>query len=152
MNTAQQIQKSPSKAAGFEVEDLDKADEATFNVAVIKDEEGEPVSGFIIVGKNSPEYQAENEAIRIEGIKRASKRSKQIDTSTDAGAALVAQTVSSNEKRLALAVTVGWFGFNSEGAPLAFNKQMVEKMYAKKPTWLAEVSNALEADGNFTKV
>jgi hypothetical protein len=152
MNTAQEIQKSPAKVAGFEIEDLDAPEQVTHKVGVVFNDEGDAISGFIIVGKDSPQYQDENSVIRQENIQRASKRNKQIDTSTPEGAKLVATTLNNNEKRLALAVTVGWFGFNSEGAELAFSKQMTEKMYTKKPTWLEKVNAALDADANFIKV
>ena len=152
MNTAQQIQKSPAAAAGYEIEDFDNDTPATLKVAFVKDDEGEAVSGVIILSKDSPEFQAENEAIRVEGIQRSAKRQKAIDTKTEAGALFVAQTIDSNERRLALAVTVGWFGFNSEGAPATFDKKVVERMYTKKPTWLDEVTKALDANAGFTKV
>lgn len=149
MNTAQMIQKSPAKSAGFEIEDLDNAVEATHKVAVIKDEDGEPVTGFIIVGKNSQQYQNATAEIRAANIQRASKRSKQIDTATEAGSKLVAETLVNNERVQAMAVVVGWFGFNSEGAPLDFNKAMVEKMLLRKPTWVEEITKALDNDANF---
>ncbi len=152
MNTAQTIQKSPAEAAGFDIEDLDVEGEATLKVALIKDEEGEAISGFIIVGKDSPQYQAETQAIRTENIQRSAKRNKAIDTKTEDGARLVAETLAKNERRLALAVTVGWFGFKSEGAPIAFRKDMVEKMYLKKQTWVDEVTAKLDANEGFTKV
>jgi hypothetical protein len=149
MNTAQ-----TQKSTGFEVSVLDDATtkQVTFNVAVIKDEDGEDLSGFKIVGKNSPEYQAANNAVRIENIQRASKRSKQIDSSTAEGAALLAKTVASNELTVALACVVDWFGFNMEGAPMDFDKNVVAKMFARYPQWQAMVSNALETDANFMKV
>jgi hypothetical protein len=152
MNTAQQIQSSPATAAGFDVDNMFDEVEATHRVVVIKTDEGDEKSGFIIVGKNSSQYQAENELIRIENIKRSSKRNKAVDTSTEEGAKLVAQTIANNERRLALAVVVDWFGFDSAGKPLPFDKAMVARMFDKKPTWLTEVGNALDTDGNFTKV
>ena len=147
MNTAQ-------KSTGFEVSLLDDVEtkQVTFNVAVIEDADGEDVSGFVIVGKNSPEFQTANNTVRIENIMRASKRSKQIDSSTEDGAALLAKTVTGNEKSIALACVVDWFGFNLEGAPMKFDKATVEKMFTKFPQWQVMVSNALEVDANFMKV
>lgn len=142
------------KSKGFEVSLLDAVEtkQVTFSVAVIKDEDGEDVSGFLIVGKNSPEFQAANNAVRISNIMRASKRSTQIDSSKEDGAALLAKTVTGNEKSIALAVVVDWFGFDLEGAPMTFDRSVVEKMFAKFPQWQAMVSNALEVDANFMKV
>lgn len=148
MNTAQTIM------SGFDISNLDSADtnQITNKVVMIEDEDGEAVTGFIIVGKNSQEYQNASNAIRIEGIKRASKRNKQIDTSTDEGASIVSRTVSANEKTIAMAVTVDWFGFNKEGEPIPFDKAIVEKLFEKYPQWQAKVNSALESDKNFMKV
>ena len=148
MNQAQKIM------SGFEISNLDSTNiqAATHKVAVIEDADGEAISGFIIVGKNSPEYQAASNAVRHENIKRAGKRSKQVDTSTDEGAAALAKTVTSNERTIALAITVGWFGFNLEGSPMTFDKTMVEKLFDKFPQWQVRVNAALENDANFMKV
>ena len=143
-----------TQAQGFEIGNLDAADAkpATFNVDVMQNEDGEGIVGFTIVGKNSPEYQNASNKVRIENIKRASKRSKQLDTSTDDGAAVVAKTVAANEQTLAMAVTVGWYGFNLEGAPMNFDKAVVEKLFTKYPQWQAMVNAALDNDVNFMKV
>ncbi len=148
MNTAQTIM------AGFELGDLDAnpLNQVTFNVAVIEDLDGEPKTGFIIVGKNSEEYQLASAAMRQAGIKRSAKRSQAVDTSTDEGAALVNKTVTDNERILALAVVKDWFGFTLEGAPMQFDKLMVEKLFTKFPTWQAKVNLALDNDKNFMKV
>jgi hypothetical protein len=142
---------SQAQAKGFDISALDTEDQATHRVAVIEDVEGNPVTGFIIVGKNSPEYQEVANQNRIENIKRAAKRKQQIDTSTDAGAKVVVDTVSSNDRKTALAVTVGWFGMLSGGKELPFDKAIAEKMFDKKPTWQEKVLKELEADANFTK-
>ena len=88
MNTAQQIQTSPATAAGISLDDLDNTqlNNITFDVVVARDDNGDPVSGFKIVGKNSAEYQSASNDIRIANIMRASKRQKSIDTSTEDGA------------------------------------------------------------------
>jgi len=149
MNTAQTI-----IAAGFDLGNLDNPDfnQVTHKVAVIEDADGEPVSGFYIVGKNSAEYQEANNVVRHDNIKRASKRSKHIDSSTDEGAQVVANTVDRNEKAIAIAITVGWFGFNAGGQPREFDKALVAKMFDKFPVWQAKVINDLEKDSNFMKV
>jgi hypothetical protein len=149
MNQAQAIMSS-----GFDVSNLDddKLNKVTHNVTVIQNEDGDPISGFIIVGKNSKEYQDVSNEIRKTNIQRAGKRSKQIDSSTDEGANTVNRTIAQNEHATALAVTVGWFGFNLEGQPMQFDKAMVEKMFNKCPQWQARVNQALDTDANFMKV
>lgn len=147
MNTAQQIQ------MGFEVGDLDKdVADVTHRVAVITDEDGEPVSGFVIVGKNSKAYQDAATVVRVNNIQRAAKRNKQVDSSTPEGAAVIAKTVADNEHALALAVVTDWFGFNLEGAPMQFDRNVVDKMFRKFPQWQLRVNAALDNDANFMKV
>lgn len=143
-----------AQVQGFDIDNLDKEEvvQATHKVGVVFNDEGEMVSGFVIVGKNSPQYQQANDALRIQNIKRASKRNKQVDASTDEGAKLISNTASANEKALASAVVVDWFGFNKGGSPLAFDKAVADTMLAKFPTWQAAVTAALEVDGNFMKV
>ena len=154
MNTAQNIQKSPAAAAGFDLDILDTVDTSkiTFNVDVVLDDEGNGISGFTCVGKNSPQYIAITDIIRQEGIKRSAKRNKPIDTATDEGAQFVSKTMNSNELRIALAVTTGWYGFNKAGAAMEFDVLMLEKMLTKFPTWLQAISAKLDTEGNFPKV
>lgn len=148
MNTAQTIM------AGFELSNFDSVDLSRniFDVVISRNADGDPISGFHIVGKNSIEFQTAFISTRQSGIKRSAKRSQAIDTSTDEGAALVAKTVDDNEKVFALAVTVGWFGFNLEGQPAEFDKSIVEKMFTKYPVWQKAVNLALDNDANFMKV
>jgi lipoprotein-anchoring transpeptidase ErfK/SrfK len=124
----------------------------THDVPVLFDDDGEPKAGFRIVGKNSPEYQAEHAAIRAEGHKRAAKRKTAIDTSTDEGAMQLVNLVDDNQRRLALAVTVESYGFESGGAPLQLSKAQIAAAFDKFPTWQDRVAAALEQDANFLKV
>ena len=148
MNSAQAIM------TGFDLSTLDTSEVAqvTFKVPVIEDMDGEPISGFVIVGKNSPQFQTASSTVRIDNIKRASKRNKQIDSSTDEGAAAISRSVAMNEKALALAVVVDWFGFNDKGQPMPFDIALVEKLFAKFPQWQVKVNIALDNDANFMKV
>lgn len=138
----------------FELSSLDSTESAqvTHDVALVEDLDGNALVGFKIVGKNSPEYLAANNAVRRDNIKRASKRSKAIDASTDDGADAVARTVENNERTIATAVVVGWFGFKLEGQDMEFSRDFVTKLYGKYPTWVAKVITALENDANFMKV
>lgn len=141
-----------SPAQGFDVNDLSQESAPiTHKVSVIDDEDGNPVSGFVIVGKNSKEYQNASNAIRIDNIKRAAKRKTQVDTGTDAGAAIVARTVASNDRTTALSVVIDWFGMLSNGQPMPFDKAVVEKMLDKFPQWQVRILNDLDNDANFTK-
>lgn len=141
-----------TQAQGFEIESLDQeTDQATFKVTVITDSEGAPLSGFIIVGKNSPQYQEAASALRVANIRRASQRKQRIDLTTEEGAKSFDANNRTTEHALALSVVTDWFGVNSEGTPLAFNPAIVEKMFTKYPQWRAMVVAALEVDANFMK-
>lgn len=141
-----------AQVTGFDIEDLEKNDgPVTHRVSVIDDVDGNPVSGFVIVGKNSEEYRKVTHDIRVENIKRAAKRKQQIDTSTDVGAAVVASTVDKNDRAIALGIVVGWFGMKSNGKLLQFDKDIVEKMFDKYPTWQEKVLRELEVEANFMK-
>lgn len=148
MTTAQ------TKAVGFELDDLTNLNPSkiTHRVGVVFDEEGEATVGFIIVGRNSEEHRNVEGRQRLANIQRSAKRGKGIDAKTEEGAAVIAQTVDTNEQERALAVTVDWFGFNVEGAPATFDRNKVETLFKKFPTWQDAVIAALDNDKNFMKV
>lgn len=148
LNTAQTL-----AVAGFDIANLSApAARVTFDVPVIFDADGEPVAGIRIVGKNSDEYRKESHAVRAEGYKKAAKRKTAIDSSTDEGADQLVSLIDGNQKRLALAVAVDWYGFTSNGAPVAFDKGLIATAFDKYPTWQERVTAALENDANFLKV
>jgi hypothetical protein len=149
LNTAQTI-----AAIGFDIANLTAVDAspATHKVDLLFDEDGNATAGFIIVGKNSPEYQAESHAVRAEGHKRSAIRKTAIDTKTDEGASKLVDVIDSNATRLALSVVTDWYGFTSAGAPVPFDKTLVKAAFAKYPTWEDKVNAALEVDANFLKV
>jgi len=140
-------------ASGFDLSSLDntQVSEVTHRVAVVVNADGDDECGFDIVGKNSPEYQAAAQAIRVDGLKRAAKRKSQLDTSTDEGAGAVARTIERNEMSLALAVVKGWFGFKNGGVDAQFDKAVVEKLLVRFPTWKDKITSALEVESNFLK-
>ncbi|MDQ1921625.1 hypothetical protein [Massilia pseudoviolaceinigra] len=148
LNTAQTI-----AAMDFDISNFTApAAQVTFKVPVLFDDDGEPTHGFIIVGKNSDEHRAEWAAIRAEGQKRSAKRKTAIDATTDEGSQQLVGLIDGNNKRLAIAVTVGWYGFTSAGAPAPFNKSLVEAAFNKYPTWQDRVQHAMDEDANFLKL
>lgn len=154
MNITTQINAATAiAAAGFDIANLSApAARVTFDVPVIFDADGEPVAGLSIVGKNSDEYRAESHAVRAEGYKKSARRKTAIDASTDDGAAHLVDVIDGNQKRLALAVAVDWYGFTSNGAAVPFDKGLAAVAFDKYPTWLDRVTAALENDANFLKV
>ena len=148
LNTAQTL-----AVAGFDIANLSApAARVTFDVPVIFDADGEAVAGIRIVGKNSDEYRKENHALRAEGYKKSSRRKTAIDASTDEGADQLVTVIDNNQKRLAAAVAVDWYGFTSNGTPVAFDKSLIAAAFDKYPTWQERVTAALENDANFLKV
>lgn len=124
----------------------------TFKVPVVFDADGNPVSGFVIVGKNSPQYQVVDKKVRVDNVMRSSNRKTAIDSSTEAGAETLIRTVDLNQRATALAITVGWYGFTMNGAETPFDQDTVAKMFDRFPTWQTKVLTALEVDANFLKV
>ena len=154
MNTTASLNIAQTLAVGgFDIANLSApAARVTFDVPVIFDADGEAVAGIRIVGKNSDEYRKENHVLRAEGYKKSAKRKTAIDASTDEGADQLVHVIDDNQKRLALAVAVDWYGFTSNGAPVAFDKDMIAAAFDKYPTWQDRVTTALENDANFLKV
>lgn len=124
----------------------------TYRVPVIFDADGEPKSGFIIVGKNSPQYLDATGKVRVGNIMKSAVRRKPLDTSTEEGAKILTATLDNNSMNTALAVTVGWFGWQVEGQDAQFDRATLEKMLTKFPTWKDRIINDLDNDGNFIKV
>jgi hypothetical protein len=139
-----------AQVLGFDIDSLMSAEAPfTYQVPVVFDKDGEPLSGYVIVGKNSPEYQEVFEDLRVEGIKKANRRKTVIDTSTQEGAEMLARLIKANDARLALSVVVGIFGFVSKGEEVPFSKAFVAATFEKMPTWKDKVTAALENDANF---
>lgn len=125
---------------------------ATFNVDLIFDADGNPVSGFTIVGKNSSQYQTVEKIVRVANIMRSANRKSAIDSATESGAETLVRTVDANQRMTALSVIIGWYGFVINGADAPFDSDTVAKMLDKYPTWQTKVLMALEVDSNFLKV
>lgn len=148
MNTAQKIQ------AGIDFDSIvagaDKR--VTVKVPVLFDEDGEPKAGFLIVGKNSPEYRGASHAVRTEGYQRSAKRATAIDAKTEEGASQLVNLVDGNEGRIALAVAVETFGFTSGGQEVQLTEAQKITAFKKFPTWQDRIIAALEKDADFLKV
>jgi len=124
----------------------------TFKVGVIFDADGEPVSGFHIVGRNSDLYRAADKALRIVNQKAAANRTKAIDQKTDAGAEKVISVIEDQNVARAAAVVVGWFGWDKNGVEREFDASVVLSILAQMPTWVEKIQYALFEDSNFLPV
>jgi hypothetical protein len=140
-------------AGGFDLDQLDvPMEENLHKVVVVSDIDGNDKCGFYIASKNSAAYQEAARQVRIDGLKRSSKRKTTLDTSTDEGAASVAKLIDANELALVCSVVKDWFGFESKGVAAPFDITTVAKMMVKMPTWREKISAALENESNFLKV
>lgn len=113
-----------------------------------------PGVGFIIVGADSPQYLAEHDRQRSEGQahRRAASKdpSLKIDTDTDEGQAKLQARIDANLLRVAVAVTVGYFGFtDADKIPVPFDPALAAQMYAKKKSWRDAVISAIDEDKRF---
>jgi hypothetical protein len=123
----------------------------TQRVAVGWDEDGEPTDGFIIVGKDSDEYQRTVSAHRQRAIRRQAVKRTRFDLKSEEGAEQLDATLRQNEFEVAAAVVVGWFGFTINGQPAQFSKERVTQILAVKPSWKDRILAALEDEAAFLK-
>lgn len=142
-------QAQATKDIGFDLDSLLAPEEITHKCGVIFDEEGEAISGFYIVGKNSEQYRTGQKKLRVEGIQRNAKRKKALDTTTEAGAEFVADAVEKNDLRTAQSVVVGWFGFTQGGKEREFDKGIADLLLERKPSYRDRILADLDADANF---
>lgn len=132
--------------------ELDQVQESgTQRVAVGWDEDGEPKEGFIIVGKDSDEYQRTVAGQRQRAIRRQAVKRTRFDLKTEEGAEQLDETLQKNNHEVACAVVVGWFGFTIKGEEAPFSKQHVSELLLKKPSWRDKVLQALEDEAAFLK-
>jgi hypothetical protein len=126
-------------------------EEGTQRVAIEWDDEGEPTAGFIIVSKNSDEYQKTSAKHRQRQMRRQSVKKTRFDLKTEEGAQELDSTLQENQLELAQAVAVDWFGFNNRGTPLPFDKNMSNMFIAQKPVWRDRILASLEDEASFLK-
>ena len=123
----------------------------TQRVAVGWDEEGEPLEGFIIVGKDSDQYQKTLANQRQRAIRRQAVKRTRFDLKTEEGAEQLDSTLRQNEFEVAAAVCVGWFGFTVKGQPAPFSHERVVQILAVKPSWKDRILQGLEDEAAFLK-
>lgn len=126
--------------------------EATAKVPLIFNDVGDAVSGLIIVGKNSPQAQVASRKVQVAQVMRSANRKTALDTTTETGAGALLDTVELNNQAMALAVTVGWYGFSMNGAEAVFDPEAVAAMFKKFPSFQDKVLKTLEVEANFLKV
>lgn len=146
-------QNERSNAITIDVDDvLESNVEQTKDVVLVRDDDGKPSVGFIIVSKDSKQYRDKAKLLRSNGIRRQANKRTRIDTKTEDGALAFGEIVEENEYELAVAVVVGYFGLTSKGKPVPFSEDMTRKLFNAKPSWREAVSAALEEQDGFLKL
>lgn len=137
----------------FEIDDALSANsvQATHKVAIATDDDGNPTVGFVIVGKDSPQYRNCLAAQRSRAIKRQANKKMRIDAKTEAGAEELDSVIQRNQSELTLAVVVDWFGFTHQGQPRPFDPSVLAQIFAARPSWKDKCAEALEVEENFLK-
>lgn len=131
---------------------LDASTEVTFDVPVAFDDEGSPVAGFTVVGKNSDQYRAALRKQNVIAVKKSMQRGgKAPDAKTDAGAAQFLDDTTARDLAIAVACVVGWYGFTRAGVDIVCSAEEVAAVFEKRPTWLEKVTSAVGTDANFTQ-
>ena len=132
----------------IDINTLESEATPTYDVAVAFASDATPTAGFMVVGKNSPQYQARRRLLSLDGVKRSAVRAKKIDTKTDDGAAELIDSIEGNETELAVACVVSWYGFSN---PEVVTSEALLRVFAARPTWRDKVLAAIENDANFSQ-
>ncbi|MFZ6655938.1 hypothetical protein [Undibacterium sp. TJN19] len=135
-----------------DIDSLQSDDQGVLDVPVSFNDDAEPVAGFKIVGKNSAQCQAVDREIEILAIKRAVIKKQKIDGKTDEGAGQLVDLHKENQTKRAIAVVVSIYGFKSGTTELTATPEVLKDIFSKRPTWLAKITAALEADEGFLPV
>lgn len=138
----------------MDINDLENSRNATFAVKVGTNKEDGSDVGFVVVGKNSQQYQDADEQVRAFNIKANALRAQQktsLDTATDEGAMQVAKVVQIHRKMYLDHCVVGWFGFTENGQPAPFSKEAAARVFQARPNWTLQVVAEIENEENFEK-
>lgn len=137
----------------IDLDKLDADDRATFKVYITgsgnKDGDSKDASGFVVLGPNSQEYQKVSLKASAVAIKQS--KGEALDLETDEGLEEARTRGQERAKLIAMACTVGMFGFESGNQPVAFSKEVLTAILEKRPVWAVRISNTVENEANFTK-
>lgn len=109
--------------------------------------------GLLVVGLDSPQYRAEMDRQRFEGMaqRRAGNKDpkQKIDPETEEGTRILQERFQANLTATAKAVTVGWYGFSDANGETPFDPATAAKMIDARPTWRDKVLAGIENDAAF---
>lgn len=132
-----------------EVDSLFSDARGTLDVDVLFDEAGDAIAGFRILDSNSDEYRKAKRENEIAGVMRGSARKKPIDLATESGAATALNLGNANTRKLALAITVDWYGFADKGKTLGFDRETLQRMLEARQSWADKIVAKAEEAASF---
>lgn len=122
----------------------------TSDVVIAYDADGNPKTGFKIVGPDSKEYRDEQERQRKAGLKRRVHAGKKDILKTEDGQAEFDRLTQEGITATAIAVVVGWFGFtNDDGTKAPFDASVLPALFAAHPSWRDKVADAIYQEDAF---
>jgi hypothetical protein len=125
----------------------------TETVTLGKDPETGKEFGVVVVGRDSPQYRAEQTRQRFEGAKRTRDENKpgaqKVDYATDEGQAILAERTEQYMRAYAVACTVDWFGFESQGEPAPYHPKLIEQLYTARPSYVDRVLSVVDDGARF---
>lgn len=134
-----------------DIDSLDQDAKEPIDVALVLDDEGNPKSGFKVVGSDSPEYQEADRAWKVKNVQKSARRGHAIQAATETGAQELVNLVAKREYSIAVSCIVGIYGFTMKGEPAVLSEDTLKAIFSKKPTWRTKVVMAIEAEQVFTK-
>ncbi len=141
----------PTAKAGIDLNDLEQDAKELIDVALMLDDEGNPRSGFKVVGSDSPEYQEADHAWKVKNVQKSARRGHAIQAATETGAQELVNLVARREMAICVACVKEVYGFTENGVPMPANEDTLKKIFSKKPTWRQKTCMAIEADQVFSK-
>lgn len=135
----------------MDLKDLEQDAKELIDVALVLDDDGNPKSGFRVVGADSPEYQEADRAWRVKNVQKSARRGHAIQAATETGAQELVNLVQKREFAIACACIKEMYGFTNNGEEAPLNEETLKAIFTKKPTWRTRVVLAIEAEQVFTK-
>lgn len=120
------------------------------DVPMLFNDNGDPESGFKVVGANSPEYQEADREWKLRGVLKSAHRGRGIDASTKNGAEELVDLIAKRELTMACACIKEIYGFTDDGKPAVLNGATIATIFKARPTWRSKVVAAIEAEQIFT--
>lgn len=136
----------------MDLKDLAKQDPNTIttDVQVKFDNDGNPIEGFKVVGTNSTMYQDVIRQWSVRNVRKSAVKSRAPDARTEEGALDWVNSLQDRAQAIAIACTVGLYGFTDGDGPAVANPETLKRIFIARPAWKDKVVAAVENDALFT--